>query len=174
LRLPVRAAHGYQSFMEKALFCRHRSVVCPEWIDFNGHMNVAYYMLAFDDATTTFFDHLGIGEGYMARTNCSTFTLEGHITYDREVKEADELLFSTRLLDYDSKRLHYFHEMYHAEDGFLASTNEMITAHIDMSVRRMTPFPPEMLERFATMLAAHKDLPRAPQIGRSIGIRRKS
>ena len=151
----------------------HRGIVCPEWIDFNGHMNVAYYMLAFDDATTVFFDHLGLGEGYMERTNCSTFTLEGHITYDREVKEGDELVFATRLLDYDSKRLHYFHEMYHAEQGYLASTSELITAHIDMSVRRMTPFGAQTQERLGALMAEHRDLPRVPQIGRTVGIRRK-
>lgn len=151
----------------------YRGIVRPEWIDCNGHMNVAYYMLAFDAATTTFFDHLGIGEGYMDRTHCSTFTLEGHITYDREVKEGDELVFDTRLLDYDSKRLHYFHEMYHADLGYLASTSELLTAHIDMSVRRMTPFAADTLERLAALREAHKDMPRAPQIGRTVGIRRR-
>jgi acyl-CoA thioester hydrolase len=159
--------------MKTASFRPHRGVVRPEWIDFNGHMNVAYYMLAFDDATTTFFEHLGIGEGYMERTNCSTFTLEGHITYDREVRQGDELVFATRLLDYDSKRLHYFHEMYHGGENYLASTSELITAHIDMSVRRMTPFRPETLDRLAALLAEHQHLPRPPQIGRTIGIRRK-
>ena len=151
-----------------------RGIVRPEWIDFNGHMNVAYYMLAFDDATTVFFEHLGIGDGYMERTNCSTFTLEGHITYDREVREGDVLEFATRLLDFDSKRLHYFHEMYHVEQGYLASTSELITAHIDMSVRRMTPFGAETLERLAALMDAHRDLPRVPQIGRTVGIRHKA
>ena len=160
--------------MTQAPLRLHRGIVRPEWIDFNGHMNVAYYMLAFDAATETFFDHLGIGKGYMERTGCSTFALEGHITYDREVKEGDELLFTTRLLDYDSKRLHYFHEMYHAGQGYLAATNELITAHIDMSVRRMTPFRPETIEHLAATLAEHKDIPNAPQIGSRVGIRRKA
>jgi acyl-CoA thioester hydrolase len=151
----------------------HKSIVRPEWIDFNGHMNVAYYMLAFDAATEAFFLHLGIGEGYMERTGFSTFTLEGHITYDREVKQGDELVFATRLLDYDEKRLQYFHEMYHAEQGYLASTSELITAHIDMSVRRMAPFQPETMQRLASLLAKHRFLDRPPQIGRTIGIRRR-
>jgi len=116
----------------------YRGVVRPDWIDFNGHMNVAYYMLAFDDATTVFFDHLGLGEGYMERTNCSTFTLEGHITYDREVKQGDELVFATRLLDYDSKRLHYFHEMYQAGQGYLAFTSELITAVMNVGRAKIT------------------------------------
>lgn len=164
----------YQARMTTAPLRLHRGIVRPEWIDFNGHMNVAYYMLAFDDATETFFKHLGIGGDYMERTNCSTFTLEGHITYDREVKEGDELSFTTRLLDYDNRRLHYFHEMYQAGQGYLASTSELISAHIDMSVRRMTPFRPETIDRLAALLAEHRKLPPASQVGRTVGIRRRA
>jgi acyl-CoA thioester hydrolase len=152
----------------------HKATVLPEWIDYNGHMNVAFYMLAFDQATDAFFDHIGLGEEYKNKYNYSTFTLEGHITYDHEVLEGDKLIFKTYVLDYDEKRLHYFHEMYHANEGYLASTNELITMHIDMGVRRSAPFAPEMLERIEAVMLAHKDLPRPAKIGRVIGIRRKT
>lgn len=152
----------------------HTSRVLPEWIDYNGHMNVAFYMLAFDHATDALFDHIGLGEEYKNKYNYSTFTLEGHITYDQEVLEGDPLSFKTYLLDYDAKRMHYFHEMYHAEKGYLAATNEMITMHIDMSARRSTPFAPEMLEKIEQVMAAHRNLPRPEKVGRVIGIRRKS
>jgi acyl-CoA thioester hydrolase len=151
----------------------HKSKVLPEWIDYNGHMNLAFYLLAFDQATDTFFDYLGIGESYKNKYNYSTFTLEGHITYDNEVLEGDSLSFKTYLLDFDEKRIHYFHEMYHAREGYLAATNEMITMHIDMSIRRSAPFAPELLSRLQEVMKAHRDLPKPPQVGRTIGIRRK-
>ncbi len=152
----------------------HESKVLPEWIDYNGHMNVAYYVLAFDHATDSFFNYLGIGEEYKNKYNFSTFTLEGHITYDREVLQGDPLSFKTYLLDYDEKRLHYFHEMYHANQGYLASTNELITIHIDMSVRRSAPFAPELLTKLEEVMEAHRHLPRPEKVGRTIGIRRKA
>ena len=151
----------------------HTGTVRPEWIDYNGHMNVAFYMMAFDEATDTFFDHLGIGRAYKEKYNYSTFTLEGHITYDREVMEGDPLVFKTYLLDYDEKRMHYFHEMYHGTEGYLASTNELMTTHIDMSVRRSAPFAPEMLTRLEEIMAVHRTVPRPEKAGRTIGIRRK-
>jgi acyl-CoA thioester hydrolase len=151
----------------------HKGTVLPEWIDYNGHMNVAFYMLAFDQATDAFFDYLGMGEQYKEKYNYSTFTLEGHITYDREVLQGDPLSFKTYLLDFDEKRMHYFHEMYHAEQGYLAATNEMITMHIDMGVRRSAPFAPEMLARIEEVMAGHRNLPRPEKVGRTIGIRRK-
>ena len=87
-------------------------VVKEAWLDDNGHMNVAYYMLAFDMATDALFDHIDLGEAYKNKYNFSTFTLEAHITYDREVLEGDPLRFKTTVLDYDEKRLHYFHEIF--------------------------------------------------------------
>ncbi len=150
----------------------HTSHVLPEWIDYNGHMNVAFYVLAFDQATDAFFDHIGLGEEYKNKYNFSTFTLEGHITYDREVLEGDPLTFKTYVLDYDHKRLHYFHEMYHAEQGYLAATNELMTMHIDMNARRSAPFAPEMMEKLEAIMQSHKDLPRPEKTGRVIGIRR--
>jgi len=155
------------------LFDEHREVVQPEWIDYNGHMNVAYYFLAFDHATDAFYDAMGCGERYKEDGNFSTFTLEAHITYDREVLEGDPLRFTTQLLDFDEKRLHYFHIMYHADKGYLAATNELIAMHIDMDRRRSAPFPPPILQRLAETRKRHAALPRPGQAGRVIGIRRK-
>src|SRR3546814_13523149 len=68
-------------------------------------MNLAYYMLAFDHATDAFFDHLGLGEAYLADSNCSTFTLEAHITYERELMADAPMRFATQLLAHDARRL---------------------------------------------------------------------
>ena len=85
-----------------------------------------------------------------------------------------KMLFKTYLLDYDTKRIHYFHEMFHATEGYLAATNELITIHIDLSERRSAPFAEEMMERLEAMMQKHRHLPRPDKIGRTIGIRRKA
>ena len=150
----------------------HRETVQPEWIDYNGHMNVAYYVLAFDHATDRLFDLLDLGIAYVRRTNRSAFVLETHVTYAREVRLGDPLRFTLQLIDADRKRMHYFFEMFHAEEGFLAATSEQIAVHVDLSTRRSEPFDPDIRARLEHILQAHRRLPRPPQAGRSIAIRR--
>ena len=151
----------------------HREIVRPEYIDWNGHMNVAYYVLIFDHATDAFFDYAGLDAGYRER-GYTTFTLESVVTYQREVKEGDPVRVTTQLLDHGDKLLHYFHRMYHAEEGFLAATNELLSVHVGFETRRSAPFPEELKARFAAIHAAHAGLPRPPEAGRPMGIRRAS
>lgn len=94
------------------------------------------------------------------------------MTYHREVREGDPLRFTTVLLGHDVKRLHYIHQMYHARDGYLAATNELMSLHVSQATRRSAPMAPEILERLARIQAAHDALPRPPQAGRSIGLDR--
>lgn len=149
----------------------HRETVRPEWIDYNGHMNVAYYLLAFDQATDAVLDHLGIGKAYAEGEGRSMFVVEAHLTYAREVTEGDGLRFASRLLGVDGKRLHLFHEMRHEEDDFLAATAEFMLVHVDLTERRSVPFTPETAERVARIAAEHARLPRPPQAGKSVGLR---
>ncbi len=151
----------------------HDAVVRPEWIDYNGHMNVAYYLLAFDHATDAFTAFLGLGPAYLEATRCSTFSLDANLTFDREVKEGDPLRFTTQLLDHDRKRIHYIHCMYHATEGYLAATNEGLSAHVDLGVRRTSALPDAVHERLSRILAVHRTLPVPRQAGRRIGIRRR-
>jgi acyl-CoA thioester hydrolase len=155
-----------------ALPTLHRTSVQPEWIDFNGHMNVAYYVLAFDQATDKFFDQIGLDEAYRTATNRSTFAVEQHVMYLREVKLGDPLRFTTQLIDYDAKRVHYFHRMYHDGEGYLAATSEILSVHIDLGLRRSVAFGPPDNARLVALAAAHAGLPRPEQSGRVIGIRR--
>ena len=146
--------------------------VLPAWIDYNGHMNVAYYVLAFDHATDTFLDYIGMNEDYRARTHGSIFTLELHVNYLREVLLDDPLRCDTYLLDYDLKKMHYFHQMYHAEEGYLAATNELIVLHMDMQQRRSAAMPDEILDTLAAIKASQETLSTPEQVGSVIGIRR--
>jgi acyl-CoA thioester hydrolase len=150
----------------------HSELVDPAWIDYNGHMNLAYYVLAFDHATDAFFDYLGLGVAYLEANNCSTFALESHVTYGREMKSGDPMRFETQLLNYDPKRLHYMHFMYHAEEGYLASTNELVSLHVDMTRRRSAPMPKTVIERVNQVATAHGALLRPPQAGRVISLGR--
>ena len=146
----------------------YRAVVEPDWIDYNGHMNVAYYVLVFDRATDAFLDYLGLDEALRNATGSSTFSVEAHITYQREVAEGDPLRFTTQLLGYDQKRIHYIHHMYHAAEGYLAATIEWMSLHIDLEQRRVAPLPPAVMARLAEVLAAHQALPLPDEVGRVI------
>lgn len=148
--------------------------VLDEWLDHNGHMNVAYYLLIFDRATDCFHALLGKNAEYIRRTQCSTFALEMHLTYQRELLPRAPYLVRTRLVDADHKRLHMLHRMYHATEGWLAATNESISMHIDMQARRSTPFPDEILTRVERLRLAQAPLPPDDHVGRRVGIRRKT
>jgi acyl-CoA thioester hydrolase len=152
----------------------HREIVRPEWIDYNGHMNVAYYVLAFDRATDVWFEHLGLGDAYRARTGCSLFALELHVLYAAELKQGDPLRITTQLLGFDDKRLHFFHRMYHAETGTPSACLEIMGLNVEMAARKAKPFPADSLPRIEAVAAAHESLPRPPEAGRVIGLKRKS
>jgi acyl-CoA thioester hydrolase len=152
----------------------YRDVVRPEWIDHNGHMNVGYYLVVFDLATDAFFHWVGLDASHRQSHGITTFCLEAHVTYHREVRRGDPLRFTTTLLGHDAKRIHYIHAMYQAAEGFLASTNELMSLHVDLATRRGAPMHPSILERLATIQSAHDALPRPPQAGRRIGLDARS
>jgi acyl-CoA thioester hydrolase len=131
-------------------------------------MNVAYYLLAFDHATDAVLDRFGIGKAYVAAENRSVFVVDAHLTYAREVTEGTPLRFESLLLGVDAKRLHLFHEMRHAEEGWLAATAEFMLLHVDLGTRKTGPFPPAVAAALAEQAAAHAGLPRPPQAGRSV------
>ncbi|QIG51914.1 thioesterase [Nordella sp. HKS 07] len=145
----------------------------PEWTDYNGHFNMAYYNVLFDRAGDEVFDAIGLGAAYVKRASCSFFTLEAHVTYLRELHAGDSVTVDVQFLDYDAKRIHYFEQMRHAGEGFIAATSELIIIHVDMTTRRSAPFPPDVLANIKAMREAHAALPLPPQIGHRIGIPRK-
>ena len=149
----------------------YRDVVRDEWIDYNGHMNMGYYLVVFDKATDEFLDYLGLDAEHREQKGVTTFTLEAHATYHHELRAGDPLRFETRLIDFDEKRIHYFHEMYHAEEGALAATNELMSLHVRQETRRAAPMAPEVLEALERVRRAHRDLDPPPQLGGRIGLR---
>ena len=133
-----------------------RGTVLPEWIDVNDHMNVAYYVLAFDLAVDALWEKFGITKDYISVANSSTFAVETHITWQRELAVDEPYVITSQLLAYDDKRIQQFMRMYHAEKHYLASTAEWLNLHVDLAVRKVTPWPAAIRER----IAAFADLQR--------------
>jgi acyl-CoA thioester hydrolase len=149
-------------------FERYRTTVIPDWVDYNGHMNVAYYVLAFDQGVDKLFDALGVGADYLARTGHSIFALQAHVAYERELCLGESLSVRSMVLAVDRKRMHLFHEMFHAEEGWRAATMESMAIHVDMAARRSAPFPPDILAGLEAASARHATLSRPLGIGRPI------
>lgn len=152
-------------------FDGYRDVVRSDWIDENGHMNMGYYVVVFDYATDSWLDFIGLSRSYKAAHGVMTFSLESHVTYRRELREGDELRFTTQLLDFDEKRIHYFHQMFHAREGYLAATNELMSLHVSRETRRSTPMAPGILEGLERIRHQHRALPIPRQVGRVMGLK---
>ena len=148
----------------------HEATVLPEWIDYNGHMNLAYYVVVFDQATDALYDRLGIWLPYRQATGNSCFTVETHTIYENEVKLGDRVRVHTRLLGADSKRLHYFHEMFHAEQGYRAAVQELMALHVDLSTRRTAAFPPDRQAVIQAALASCAAMTLPTEAGRRIAM----
>ena len=108
----------------------------PQWIDYNGHLNMAYYNVMFDRAIDQLWLQLGIGPTYMKERHGSTFTAECHVRYLREIHLGDPVQVSILLVDADEKRLHTFQELRHATEGWLSATSENMSVHNDMTARK--------------------------------------
>lgn len=132
--------------------------VRDEWIDYNGHMNVAYYVLLFDRCVDEAFMTLGMGPEYVARRSASFFTVEIHIQYLRELPAGAPVQATLQLLAHDAKRLRVFMRLFHAEEGYLSATADQLFLHVDMMSRRTAPFPEDVSGRIAAMRDAHAEL----------------
>jgi acyl-CoA thioester hydrolase len=142
----------------------------PQWIDYNGHLNMAYYNVMFDRAIDELWLILGIGPDYKTSRGNSTFTAECHVRYLREIHLGDPVQVAITLLDADDKRLHLFEELRHATEGWLSATSETMTLHIDMGQRKTAPFPPDVRATIDAVARAHALLPRPEGVGRNISM----
>ena len=144
------------------------------WIDYNGHLNMAYYNVLFDRCVDEAYELLGIGQNYLSTQNCSTFTAEAHVRYLREIHEGDPVRVTFQMLDYDKKRVHYFQQLFHATDGWVSATSENMTLHVDMGSKKVVPFPDKVMRTLGQMKASHSRLPRPEAAGRRIEMPTKS
>ena len=118
-----------------------------EWTDYNGRMNVAYYVLIFDlNAAELLMNKFNMGEKSAKETNKSTMVVESHITYNQELLEGDEVDLNLIYFNHDKKRLQYKFEMVHKTKNYLASTIEILALYVDLSKRKVTEFEDEKLK----------------------------
>lgn len=146
----------------------------PAWIDYNGHMNMAYYHVLFDRAVEEAFGLVGLGQDYLEERNASYFAAEVHTRYKRELTIQDAIRVTLQLIDHDEKRLHYYMEIRHATEGWVSATAEALSLHVDMETRKVTPFPDDILANLAVMKASHARLAKPLDLGRVMGIPSKA
>ena len=144
--------------------------VRPEWIDHNGHLNLAYYIVLFDEATDALWQAIGLGEAYRTRTGCGTFAVETHTLYLGELLEGDTTRAVSWVLGADAKRLHIAHELLRQEDGTVAARQELMYLTVDLAARRSVPWPPNTLKSLLAAVASHATVATPDWVGRRIAM----
>jgi acyl-CoA thioester hydrolase len=152
----------------------YRTIISPDWVDYNGHLRDAFYLLIFSHATDALMDVLGLDEAGRARTGHTLYTLECHLNFLAEVKEGERVEVHTQLLAHDAKRLHIHHGLYRSgEDASLAQSEQMLM-NIDGAAGRGAPFDEQVALRVVQLASEHQGLPQPDCVGRLIGLRRAS
>ena len=121
-------------------------IIKKEWIDYNNHMNMAYYVLVFDDVWEIILKKFKMGEDSAKSTSMSTMVVETHTTYNSEVKLGDEVEINLTFFDHDKKRLHYKMEMIEKSSRKLSATLEMLSLYIDLNQRKVAEFEQEKIK----------------------------
>ena len=121
-------------------------IIKKEWTDYNNHMNMAYYVLVFDQIWELILEKFKMGEQSAKTTNMSTMVVETHTTYNNELKEGNEVEINLTFLDHDKKRLHYKMEMIEKSSKKLAATLEMLSLYIDLNQRKVAKFEQEKVK----------------------------
>ena len=147
--------------------------VKPEWIDYNGHMNVSYYTMAFDHALDEFLrKNFGMNDEYIARNRHGPFALQSNYFYLAELKKGEEFEVSTRILDYDHKRIHLFSSMWRSRDWLLSATCESLSIFVDHHSRKSTSYPDDTYQKIKMVHHCTENEPVPAQVNQPIGIRR--
>ena len=147
-----------------------RGNVLHQWVDFNGHLRDAFYLLLFSMASDNWMEVIGLDEAGRAATGHSLFTLEAHVNYLLEVREGVAVEVRTQLLGHDAKRLHLYHSLHRADDPTLLAGSEQMLLNVDMSLRRSAPFAASVLPRLQALAAQQRSLPVPKFAGRSIAL----
>lgn len=141
-----------------------------DWVDYNGHLRDAFYLLIFSYATDVLMDTLGLDSDNREASGHSLFTLELHLNYLHEVKLGADVEVRTQLIAYDAKRLHLYHSLHLEGDEKELAGNEQMLLHVDLTGPRSAPFSKVTLERLCAICADQTELPRPALLGRVIGL----
>lgn len=151
-------------------FNEYSTVVSSDWIDFNGHLNVAYYHLIFDLSAKPFFTWLGFTTEIREQHKCSMFALESHLTFLSEVKVHTKVRVESRLLEVHPKRFHFYQEMFIEDTNTLAASHESLGIVMNMETRKSAPMPDSIYERATKIQQAHSALDKPWQIGHVMSV----
>ncbi|QCP54917.1 thioesterase [Trinickia violacea] len=152
----------------------YRDRVRAEWVDYNGHLRDAFYLLIFSFATDALLDHIGLDDATRKARKRSVYTLEAHINYLREIKEGTQVRVDARVIAHDAKRLHLYLEMFADDAGAAVAASEQMLLHVDTNGPKSIAFDPDVKARIEDIAAAHAALPSAQYGGRVIGLAGKS
>ncbi len=131
--------------------------VKSEWADYNGHMNLAFYIHLFDTAWETLLEKFNIGEESAIKQKRTTFAVESHTTYDKELKVGDEVDMNLLFIDHDKKRIVYKLEMKHKLEQYLASTTEVCSLYVDLAARKVIEFEDDKKKLIEKFIDANKN-----------------
>ena len=146
-------------------------VVRPEWTDYNGHLNVRYFLWVFDEATHIWYADLKLGQPYREKTDHTTFAVQCHVTYQREGRENERLEIRSQMLGFDDKRLHYFKTLHNVDGNYQMATFEQICLHVDLSNRRVVPWPDYIIESFSERFERHSQIAVPPEVGARMSVK---
>ncbi|NWL75934.1 4-hydroxybenzoyl-CoA thioesterase [Pseudomonas taiwanensis] len=148
----------------------YRTAVLPDWVDYNGHLRDAFYLLIFSYATDALMDEIGLDEQGRASTGHTLFTLECHLNYLAEVKLGAEVEVRTQLLAHDAKRLHIHHGLFLKGGEELLAASEQMLMNVAADTSRSAAFAAPVAAKVEAVSAAHRELPRPRHVGCVIGL----
>ena len=159
--------------VETSLLTTWRGPVSSDWVDYNGHLRDAFYLLIFSYATDALMDRIGLDESGRQSTGHSLFTMESHINYVHEVSHGAMVEVRTQLLCHDRKRLQVYHSLHLDSVDSLLAANEQMLLNVNLANRAApvsAPFDPVVLEKVQTIMATQRSLPKPKYAGRSIAL----
>ena len=149
----------------------YRDVVRPEWVDYNGHLRDAFYLLIFSFATDALLDRIGLDDAARKTRRRSVYTLEAHIAYLHEIKEGQRVRVDARVFAFDAKRLHLYLEMFAEGIDAPVSASEQMLLHVDTrDGPKSAPFDADVAEQVGALHALQRDWPAPAYAGRMIGL----
>lgn len=146
----------------------YRTQVQQDWVDYNGHLRDAYYLLIFSYATDALMERIGLDADARGQSGHSLFTLEAHINYLHEVKLDTDVWVQTQIIGFDKKRLHLYHSLH--REGFdqaLAASEQMLL-HVDLAGPKSAPFGSRSIELLEDLQRGQQDLPAGEYVGRTL------
>ncbi|MCH7420635.1 thioesterase family protein [Pseudomonas mosselii] len=148
----------------------YRTRVLPEWVDYNGHLRDAYYLLIFSYATDALMERIGLDADARGQSGHSLFTLEAHINYLHEVKLDTEVWVQTFIIGFDKKRLHLYHSLHRKDFEEDLSASEQLLLHVDMAGPKSAPFTANSIEQLENLVTGQDSQPHSLYVGRTIRI----